>query len=325
MEHRYDAFISYRRENGFLMAQIIHDRLKEKGLSCFLDLEEDRSGNFNDNLISAIEAAPNFILVLPKNALNRCVNEDDWVRREIMEALARGKHIIPVMYDGFTWPKSKKWRDAVPPELVNLQYQQGVTMRQEYLYATIDKIIQYMVDIHPASSEPAQRELPARDSDFIRFCLREREVQQIDMAFHAGSNWHRDDDHLDLLDTIIARKIPVRILVNDAPTVERICAHLRRPRKQYVPFRDSIEEWAQLQSTHPELFQARICPLPLLHRIHLVHDRGGNGLANVHYYAYGAYNPSRDSWANHDSGSPEFRLYADEFEYLWELSLPAAK
>lgn len=27
----YDAFISYRRENGFLMAQVIYDRLKERG------------------------------------------------------------------------------------------------------------------------------------------------------------------------------------------------------------------------------------------------------------------------------------------------------
>ena len=36
----YDAFISYRRENGFLMAQVIYDRLKERGIQCFFDLEE---------------------------------------------------------------------------------------------------------------------------------------------------------------------------------------------------------------------------------------------------------------------------------------------
>ena len=28
---KYDGFISYRRENGFLMAQVIHDRLLERG------------------------------------------------------------------------------------------------------------------------------------------------------------------------------------------------------------------------------------------------------------------------------------------------------
>lgn len=319
MTLRYDAFISYRRENGFLMAQIIHDRLKEKGIRCFLDLEEDRSGNFNEHLISAIEAAPNFILVLPKNALNRCVHEDDWVRREILEALARKKRIIPIMYDGFTWPKSKKWLSAVPKPLADLQYQQGVTLRQEYLYATIDKLISYMKDVTcgAGDSDPV---IPSRGPDFVRYCVERRDGQRIDMAFHAGSNWHRDDDHVDLLDTLIARGIPVRVLVNDAATVGSICAHLRRPRKQYTPFRDSILEWAALQAAHPEIFQLRICPLPLLHRMYLVYSENGSAMGNIHYYAYGPYNPSRDSWATYDSGAPEFRMYADEFEYLWEMS-----
>lgn len=320
MDHRYDAFISYRRENGFLMAQIIHDRLKEKGLHCFLDLEEDRSGNFNDNLIAAIDSAPNFILILPKNALNRCVNEDDWVRREIMEALARNKHVIPVMYDGFTWPKSKKWLSAVPQELADLQFQQGVTVRQEYLYATIDKIISYLKDVRAGSAESCGSVVPSKGPDFVRFCMEQKSVQGIDMAFHAGANWHRDDSHLDLLDEMVARKIPVRVLVNEAGAVEQICAHLRRPNKQYTKFQDSIQEWNGLRQKHPDIFQVRVCPLPLMHRMYLVHNRDGLSMANVHYYAYGPYNPSKDSWAVYDSLAPEFRLYADEFEYLWELS-----
>lgn len=44
---RYDALISYRRENGFLMAQVIYDRLKNRGIQCFFDLEEWRSGKFD--------------------------------------------------------------------------------------------------------------------------------------------------------------------------------------------------------------------------------------------------------------------------------------
>lgn len=322
MELRYDAFISYRREKGFLMAQIIHDRLKEKGIRCFLDLEEDRSGNFNDNLISAIDAAPNFILVLPKNALKRCVNEDDWVRREIMEALARNKNIIPIMYDSFTWPKSKKWLSAVPEQLANLQYRQGVTMRQEYLYATIDKLISYMTDIScPVSAENSP--IPSQCPDFIRYCMTREHVRRIDMAFHAGSVWHRDDGHMDLLDEIIARGIPVRILINDTNAVRKICAHLRRPNKKYTKFKDTIQEWSALQEAHLEVLQVRICKLPLLHRMYLVHNQDGSGRGNIHYYAYGAYNPSKDSWATHDSNAPEFSLYADEFDYLWEASSPA--
>lgn len=68
----YDVFISYRRENGFLMAQVICDRLKARGISCYFDLEEDRAGDFDESLLQAIGATPNFLLVLPPNALDRC-------------------------------------------------------------------------------------------------------------------------------------------------------------------------------------------------------------------------------------------------------------
>lgn len=37
---RYDAFISYKRGNGFLMARVIYNRLKDQGIQCFFDLEE---------------------------------------------------------------------------------------------------------------------------------------------------------------------------------------------------------------------------------------------------------------------------------------------
>ena len=122
---KYEAFISYRRENGFLMAQVIHDRLEEKGLRCFLDLEELRSGQFDEKIYVAIQESHSFILILPKNALNRCVNEDDWVRKEIMAAVKYNKTIIHVMYDGFKW--RKKWKVGIPEEIKNLETTNGVS------------------------------------------------------------------------------------------------------------------------------------------------------------------------------------------------------
>ena len=138
----YDAFISYRRESGFLMAQVIRDRLEEKGLHCFLDLEELRSGQFDEKILLAIQEAHTFILILPKNALTQCSNEDDWVRKEILEAVRWHKVIIPVMFDGFKWPQ--KWNENIPDEIKNLERINGVSGSQEYLPAMIEKIISYM-------------------------------------------------------------------------------------------------------------------------------------------------------------------------------------
>ena len=91
---KYNAFISYRRENGFLMAQIIHDKLAEKGITSFLDLEELRSGKFNEKLYEAIGNSNNFILILPKGALDRCTSSEDWVRKEIIAAIEMKKTVM---------------------------------------------------------------------------------------------------------------------------------------------------------------------------------------------------------------------------------------
>ena len=138
----FDAFLSYRRENGFLMAQVIRNRLEEKSIHCFLDLEELRSGRFDERILLEIQQAHTFILVLPKNTLTRCSNENDWVRREILEAVKYKKNIIPVMYDGFKWPS--KWNEKIPDEIRNLEKMNGISGSQEYLSAMIDKIISCM-------------------------------------------------------------------------------------------------------------------------------------------------------------------------------------
>lgn len=100
---KYDAFISYRRDNGFLMAQVIHDHLEERGIHCFLDLEELQAGVFDEKIYDAIQDSPNFILILQPNALDRCTDEEDWVAKEIIAATKMNKKIIPVLCEGFEW------------------------------------------------------------------------------------------------------------------------------------------------------------------------------------------------------------------------------
>lgn len=103
MKQRYDIFISYRR-SSYDTANLIATRLKAAGYSVFFDMETLRSGKFNEQLYDVIEHCTDFLVVLPPNALDRCVNEDDWVRLEICRAMVHNKNIVPVMLNGFTWP-----------------------------------------------------------------------------------------------------------------------------------------------------------------------------------------------------------------------------
>lgn len=108
----YDIFISYRRDGGFDLAQVIYEKLSKRGYRVFMDIESLRNGKFNKKLFSVISECTDFILILSPHALERCRNKGDWVRTEIEFAIEKKKNIIPVQAVGFTEPDNM-------PESVN--------------------------------------------------------------------------------------------------------------------------------------------------------------------------------------------------------------
>ena len=75
------------------------------GYNVFIDVESLRAGKFNEALLDVIDNCKDFILVLSKNALDRCVNEDDGVRREVSHAMKKKKNIVPIMLRDFSFPE----------------------------------------------------------------------------------------------------------------------------------------------------------------------------------------------------------------------------
>ena len=130
----YDIFISYRREGGDTLAQLIYDRLTDRGYRVFLDIESLRSGKFNEKLLSVIEECKDVVVILPPGGLDRCSNEDDWVYLELSHAIKTGKNILPVMMKGFVWP------DKLPENLRELPDFNGIQDSKDYFDAVIDKM-----------------------------------------------------------------------------------------------------------------------------------------------------------------------------------------
>lgn len=122
MKKRYDIFISYRR-TAFDTANLIATKLNIAGYNVFLDVETLRSGKFNEKLFEVIEGCTDFVLVLPANALDRCVSEDDWVRKEVEHALKHNKNIVPIMLRGFEWPDVK----TLPESMCDLPNYNAIT------------------------------------------------------------------------------------------------------------------------------------------------------------------------------------------------------
>ncbi len=134
---QYDIFISYRR-SSFELANLIATRLKAAGYRVFFDLEAMDSGPFNKQLFRVIEECRDFVLVLPPNTLERCKDEDDWVRKEVLHALQNKKNIIPILLNGFQWPKT------MPSGMEELSMYQSIAASIDYFDLAMQRLEGYL-------------------------------------------------------------------------------------------------------------------------------------------------------------------------------------
>ncbi|MBR5299214.1 MAG: toll/interleukin-1 receptor domain-containing protein [Bacteroidales bacterium] len=153
---KYDIFISYRRDGGSEFARSVKSALESRGYSVFLDFDELKDGVFDERILSAIEQAPVFMFILSEYSLDRCVNEDDWVRREIEYAYGLGKHFIPVNKDGDFTSLPVGMPQTIAEVFGRNQYSE--IMIGQLFEASMDKMIKER--IVPFVKRPARRIIP---------------------------------------------------------------------------------------------------------------------------------------------------------------------
>lgn len=134
----YDVFISYRRKTGVDDARLLQQALHSRGYKVFFDFDSLRDGKFDERILRAIDKAPVFILMLTENSLDKCVNEDDWVRIEIEHALGKGRKIIPIQPSdqAFEFP------ETLPDKVRAIVKEQISELNKAALFEeSVDKII----------------------------------------------------------------------------------------------------------------------------------------------------------------------------------------
>lgn len=136
----YDVFVSYRRDGGSALAQVIRNALAARGYRVFLDVRELRSGRFDEALKRTIESTPDFILLLTPHALERCANADDWVLQEILHAFATNRNVVLLRTEDFTIPTP----DQLPPPISHLSGHNCVTYVHEHSDAAIERVVQML-------------------------------------------------------------------------------------------------------------------------------------------------------------------------------------
>lgn len=142
---RFDVFISYRRDKGGSeLALLMYTHLRDHcGLKPFLDVKVLKNHTFGPQIMDAIRKSPVFLFLLSDESLDRCLNEDDWVRKEILYAVALGKQIIPVNPNG----RFKTFPEGLPQEIYSAlsENQQSEIHLGQLFEQSIEKMVRERV------------------------------------------------------------------------------------------------------------------------------------------------------------------------------------
>jgi len=131
MSKKFEIFISYRRKGGYDTAKLLYDRLRMDGYSVSFDIDTLEKGDFDNELEHRVYDCKDFLLVLNPGVFDRffdpeCDPKDDWVRREIVCALEKNKNIIPLILDGFTYPKN------LPEDVKNITKKNAIDLNPKH-------------------------------------------------------------------------------------------------------------------------------------------------------------------------------------------------
>ncbi len=153
-------FISYRRSTSQHFARSIFNALQQRGHDVFLDVNSIDSGAFDGIIRNQIAARPHFLLILSKGALERCVNTDDWLLKEIQEAISLNRNIVPVYDEGFNFNDEKHF---LPESLQDFLSKQNAPPFYHYYFNAFietlsDRFFKQNIDNLPVTpTPPAER------------------------------------------------------------------------------------------------------------------------------------------------------------------------
>jgi formylglycine-generating enzyme required for sulfatase activity len=171
-EPRYDVFISYRRGTAYDLALLLQTKLRQLGVNAFLD-SDLRRGVFDETLLRTIEQSTSFLIILTPNALDRCSDPEDWLRKEIVQAIKSGRNIIPLT-DSFQF--TSEVVKTLDPAIGELPRYQAVVCSRDYLDSTIERIVKIVEEDKAERAEKDRLAILAAEADKNE--QEQREAQQ---------------------------------------------------------------------------------------------------------------------------------------------------
>ncbi|MCI0656083.1 MAG: toll/interleukin-1 receptor domain-containing protein [Acidobacteria bacterium] len=152
------VFISYRRDaTGKAFARSLKQELTHRGYDVFLDVDCIDAGQWAEQILTQVPKRAHFLLLLTQGALDRCADENDWVRREFLLALERGRNIVPVREESVDLAAMEKSADKSVHAIFGLQI---ADVRHGSFESDVETLTTRYIPPHKAPKETASNSTP---------------------------------------------------------------------------------------------------------------------------------------------------------------------
>jgi tetratricopeptide (TPR) repeat protein len=147
------VFISYRVKDSYVAAALIDRELSSRFGSgnVFLDSKSIPAGSdFTEELLARLRTCsvllvvigPRWLAITDEAGYRRIDDPEDWVRREIVEALASGMRVIPVLTDQAQLPAEAD----LPTDIAQLARRQYVSLRHRHMHVDLDHLVDRIIE-----------------------------------------------------------------------------------------------------------------------------------------------------------------------------------
>lgn len=139
------VFISYRRKNWPFTQPLAKDLRARLDASVYVDLDSIDNVQFEQSILPNLRKSNVLLLIVTEQtfAPDRIHKDDDWVRREIREAIKYKIPIILVSVDGVMPPHD------LPNDLRTLSNYQAVKFYPEYYNNGLDLLVKFIAGVIP--------------------------------------------------------------------------------------------------------------------------------------------------------------------------------
>ena len=145
-----DIFVSYRREDAAAIVRLSGWLVERFGESrVFVDSSGIRGGErFPEVIVDAIRTSKVVVAVIGPHWRDGLDRESDWVRRELSEALAASRPIVPILLDDVPLPG----RGDLPPDLMEVADREAVRLSGQTLREDVARLFEVLEDLGTASA-----------------------------------------------------------------------------------------------------------------------------------------------------------------------------